>query len=73
MQTQGYFLAKDIVASYNSPEYPTSAMDGYAIRFEDQDLKELEIESINPAGVDDILTLTKTKLSRPLQALLCKK
>ena len=31
----GRVLAKDIVADHNSPEFPTSGMDGYAIKFED--------------------------------------
>ena len=50
----GYVLAEDIVASHNSPEYPTSAMDGYALRFEDQALKRLPIASINPAGNESV-------------------
>ena len=48
----GYILAEDIVADHNSPEYPTSAMDGYALRFEDMKLGELTLSSINPAGSD---------------------
>jgi len=48
----GYVLAEDIVADHNSPEYPTSAMDGYAIRFEDQKHGALKLSSINPAGSD---------------------
>ena len=58
MEAQDLFLAEDIVASFNSPEYPTSAMDGYALKYEDQALKELNISAINPAGADEILTLT---------------
>jgi len=50
MDALGYILAQDIVASHNSPEYPTSAMDGYAIKCSDQALKKLQIASINPAG-----------------------
>ena len=46
----GYILAQDITADYNSPEYPTSAMDGYAIKHKDLELKRLKISSINPAG-----------------------
>jgi len=48
----GYILAEDIVADHNSPEYPTSAMDGYALRFEDMKLGRLRLSSINPAGSD---------------------
>jgi molybdopterin molybdotransferase len=43
-------LACDIVANHNLPDFPTSAMDGYAIRFEDQKLKQLKIIDKNPAG-----------------------
>ena len=46
----GYVLAEDIVADHNSPEFPTSAMDGYAIIHEDMTLGTLKVESINPAG-----------------------
>ena len=38
-----HIIANDIVADHNSPAHPTSAMDGYAIRFEDQEYKTLEI------------------------------
>jgi len=48
----GYTLAQDIVADHNSPSYPTSAMDGYALRHEDIALGRLKISSINPAGSD---------------------
>lgn len=48
----GYILAEDIVSDHNSPEYPTSAMDGYALRYEDMALDRLHISSINPAGSD---------------------
>ncbi len=46
----GYVLAEDIVADHNSPAYPTSAMDGYAIIHEDMTMGTLRVESINPAG-----------------------
>jgi len=46
----GYTLAQDIISSHNSPEFPTSAMDGYAIREQDQKLGRIRISSINPAG-----------------------
>jgi len=52
MDALGYVLAQDIVASHNSPEYPTSAMDGYAIKQSELALKRLKIASINPAGKD---------------------
>ncbi|SFV60762.1 Molybdopterin biosynthesis protein MoeA [hydrothermal vent metagenome] len=50
MDAVGYVLAEDIIADHNSPEFPTSAMDGYAIRGEDQKVGRLKIASINPAG-----------------------
>ena len=46
----GYVLAEDVVANHNSPEFPTSAMDGYAIIHEDMALGRLKVGSINPAG-----------------------
>ncbi len=46
----GYVLAEDVVADHNSPEFPTSAMDGYAIIHEDMALGTLRVGSINPAG-----------------------
>ncbi len=48
----GRVLAENIVAQENSPAYPTSAMDGYAIIGNDQRLGTLEIIEINPAGND---------------------
>ncbi|WP_198304376.1 molybdopterin molybdotransferase MoeA [Arcobacter vandammei] len=56
----GYILAKDIIANHNSPEFPTSGMDGYAFKFEDIE-NELEIIDKNPAGfVVDTEVLSKT-------------
>lgn len=46
----GYVLAEDIIADHNSPEFPTSAMDGYAIIHEDMALGTLKVGSVNPAG-----------------------
>lgn len=48
--TQNYILAEDIITDHNSPEYPTSAMDGYAFAHKDIHLGVLLISSINPAG-----------------------
>jgi len=61
MQAVGYILAKDVVADYNSPEEPTSAMDGYALKFDDQNLKELKIQAINPAGAKEVEELIAGK------------
>ncbi len=46
----GYVLAEDIVAQENSPAYPTAAMDGYALKCEDQSLGRLRIMKDLPAG-----------------------
>ena len=50
--TLGYVLAEDIITDHNSPAFPTSAMDGYAVKHEDLALGRLRISSINPAGAD---------------------
>ncbi len=50
VETLGYVLAEDIVADHNSPEFPTSAMDGYALNYDDLAMGRLKIASINPAG-----------------------
>ena len=46
----GRVLAEDIIADHNSPAYPTSAMDGYAFKFDDQSLGRLKIQGELPAG-----------------------
>jgi len=53
METQGHILAEDIIADHNAPEFPTSGMDGYAVRHQDLVLGRLRIDSINPAGSDE--------------------
>jgi len=50
VEALGYVLAEDIVADHNSPEFLTSAMDGYAVNYEDLAMGRLKIASINPAG-----------------------
>jgi len=57
MDALGFVIAEDIVADFNSPEAPTSAMDGYALKHEDQVLKKLKISAINPAGADETMSL----------------
>jgi len=47
---QGRILASDIIADHNSPEFPTSAMDGYAIKHDDQALGRISITGAVPAG-----------------------
>ena len=51
-ETVGYVLAEDIVAESNMPEFPTSGMDGYAVRHTDLALGRLRITGDNPAGSD---------------------
>ena len=46
----GRILSEDIVADHNSPAYPTSAMDGYAVKFEDQSMGRIQIRGDLPAG-----------------------
>lgn len=53
--TLGRILAKDIIASEDEPRFPTASMDGYAIKFNDQELNELVILGDNPAGSDSVL------------------
>ena len=46
----GRVVAKDIIADHNSPEFPTSGMDGYAIKHSDIKNTFIEIIDKNPAG-----------------------
>lgn len=48
--TLGRVLATDIIAGNNSPEFETSAMDGYAFNYEDIKKSNLQIIDKNPAG-----------------------
>lgn len=52
-QALGRILAQDIVAAVDEPQFPTASMDGYAIKFEDQDLESLKIIGDNPAGNEE--------------------
>jgi molybdopterin molybdotransferase len=47
---KGRVVAKDIIASKNSPEFPTAAMDGYAIKHFDQVSGRIKILGELPAG-----------------------
>jgi molybdopterin molybdotransferase len=74
MDSLGYFLAEDIVATYNSPEFPTSAMDGYAVRFDElKEGGELEIQSINKAGADSVEELEPKKAIKTFTGSLMPK
>jgi len=50
-------LAQDIIAHENSPAFKTSAMDGYAVKFEDLASGKIKIIGNNPAGtvVDEVV------------------
>lgn len=51
----GRILAEDIIAGENSPVYPTSAMDGYAIIASDQSAGTIKVlRDDNPAGAEVI-------------------
>lgn len=58
-ESLGRVLASNVVASFNSPAYETSAMDGYAIKHEDQKLGRLKILDDLPAGTDKKETVIK--------------
>lgn len=45
-------LATDIIADHNLPEYPTSGMDGYAVKHNDLVSGKIQIIDFNPAGCD---------------------
>lgn len=52
-QALGRILAEDIIAEENMPKYPTSAMDGYALNYEDILLlfdEGVQVLSVNKAG-----------------------
>ena len=52
-QALGRILAEDIIAEENMPKYPTSAMDGYALNYEDVPLlfgSGVQVLSVNKAG-----------------------
>lgn len=46
----GRILAEDIIADHNSPAFLTSAMDGYAIKGNEQSNKTFKVIDYNPAG-----------------------
>lgn len=59
LDSHGRILARNLKAEENSPKAPTSDMDGYAVRFEDQELGELKIVSYVPAGTDTSVKVGK--------------
>lgn len=52
----------------NNPTHTTSSMDGYAIRFEDQQLGSLTISDFIPAGTETHGVVHKGECVKPLQA-----
>jgi len=54
----GKVIANDVIADHNSPQYPTSGMDGYAIKFDDINTESISIINKNPAGsiVDSVVS-----------------
>jgi len=75
----GRILACDVVAEYNDPKFPTASMDGYAIKYADQELATLTIVGTNPAGSDEqrvlqegecIKTFTGSKMPEGADTLL---
>ena len=78
-ESLGKILAEDVVARKNDPEFPTASMDGYAIRYEDQKLKKLQLLGDNPAGNDEqrvvqkgecIKTFTGSKMPQGTDTLI---
>lgn len=75
-------LSQDIVASDNMPKYATSAMDGFAFRYEDLELllnKGLAIQAINKAGEQEefecqkgacVKTFTGSRMPKGCDALV---
>lgn len=49
-ESLGRILAEDIVAKYNDPQFETASMDGYAIKYNDQEKGYITILGDNPAG-----------------------
>ncbi len=54
----GRILAEDIVAQFSSPEFETSAMDGYAIKADDQKNGTIKMLGDNPAGSELLQNVT---------------
>ncbi len=57
LQSHGRILAEDLKAGEDCPKFPTSSMDGYALRWEDQKLGKLKVISQVPAGADATMSL----------------
>ncbi|ARQ99924.1 molybdopterin molybdotransferase MoeA [Campylobacter porcelli] len=67
----GRILADDIVAKSPYPAYPTSSMDGYAIKFTNQNNK-IKVINIAPAGSSDDIAISENECVKTLTgALVC--
>ncbi|MEA2111595.1 MAG: molybdopterin molybdotransferase MoeA [Campylobacterota bacterium] len=53
----GRVLAEDIIADENAPKYPTSAMDGYAVKHADLESGCIKMLGDNPAGSNNKLSV----------------
>ncbi len=78
-ESLGCTLADDVVAPHNDPQFPTASMDGYAIRYEDQQMGSLKVLGDNPAGNDEqrvvrsgecIKTFTGSKMPEDADTLI---
>jgi molybdopterin molybdotransferase len=49
----GRVLAKDVVAEFNDPQFPTASMDGYAVIHTDLESDSIKVLGDNPAGSDE--------------------
>lgn len=63
-QCAGRILAKDIVAAVSLPPFDQSAMDGYAVRYDDATAGELRVTGLAPAGKSIGLTPGKNEAIR---------
>ncbi len=68
----GFILTENITALENSPSMPTSAMDGYAFKFE-ENIKRLKIGGINPAGSQDTFELREAECIKTFTGSLMPK
>lgn len=54
----GRILAKDVIAKFNDPKFPTASMDGYAVMHADLDAESISILGDNPAGNNETRIVT---------------
>jgi len=55
----GRVLAKDVVAEFNDPQFPTASMDGYAVIHTDLESDGIKVLGDNPAGSDETRVLQR--------------